>query len=34
VNLASINIERLSRFISGHWATFVFKGQRSFQDVA
>jgi hypothetical protein len=33
VNLASINIERLSCFISGHWATFVFKGQRSFQDV-
>jgi hypothetical protein len=34
VNLASINIERLSRFISGHRATFVFKSQRAFQDVA
>ena len=34
VNLASINIERLSRFIGGRRATFMFKGQRSFQDVA
>src|SRR5215510_5694561 len=34
VNLAGINIERLSRFISGHGATFVFKCERSFQDVA